>query len=143
MIERAAETSPIDESFFENAEISGSSSLLRHLSDGVRQNLSVEDRVFLHQFQIIRQLADEGPCVIVGRCADYVLKDRKNVVKAFIYADIDSRMHRIVHIYQEADEKALEHIQKTDKKGNNITISILGRSSVMLQTMTSVWTAVR
>lgn len=116
LIERAAETSPIDKSFFENAEISGSGSLLRHLSDGVRQNLSVEDRVFLHQSQIIRQIADEGPCVIVGRCADYVLKDRKNVVKAFIYADIDSRMHRIVHIYQEADEKVLDHIQRTDKK---------------------------
>lgn len=116
LIERAAETSPIDKSFFENAEMSGSSGLLRHLSDGVRQSLSVEDRVFLHQSQIIRQLADESPCVIVGRCADYVLKDRKNVVKAFIYADMDSRMHRIVHIYHEADEKALEHIQKTDKK---------------------------
>lgn len=54
--------------------------------------------------------------MIVGRCADYVLKDRKNVVKAFIHANIDSRMHRIVHIYQEADEKALDHIQRIDKK---------------------------
>lgn len=116
LIERAAESSPIDKSFFENAETSGSGGLLRHLSDGVRQNLSVEDRVFLHQSQIIRQLADEGPCVIVGRCADYVLKDRKNVVKAFVYSDIDSRMYRVVHVYQEADEKALDHIQRTDKK---------------------------
>lgn len=116
LIERAAESSPIDKSFFENAELSGSNSLLRHLSDGVSQNLSVDDRVFLHQSQIIRQLAAEGPCVIVGRCADYVLKDRKNVVKVFIYDNIDSRMHRIVHTYQEADEKALDHIQRTDKK---------------------------
>lgn len=110
LIERAVESSSIDKSFFENAETSGTGSLLRHLSDEVRQDLSVEDKVFLYQVQVIRQLADEGPCVIVGRCADYVLKDRKNVVKAFIYTDIDSRMYRIVHIYQEADEKALDQI---------------------------------
>ena len=70
LIERAAQSSPIDRSFFENAETSGSNSLLRHLSDGVRQNLSVEDQAFLHQAQIIRQVASEGPCVIVGRCAE-------------------------------------------------------------------------
>lgn len=83
LIERAAQSSPIDRSFFENAETSGSNSLLRHLSDGVRQNLSVEDQAFLHQAQILRQVASEGPCVIVGRCADYVLKERPHVVKAF------------------------------------------------------------
>ena len=70
LIERATQSSPIDRSFFENAETSGSNSLLRHLSDGVRQNLSVEDQAFLHQAQIIRQVASEGPCVIVGRCAE-------------------------------------------------------------------------
>lgn len=116
LIERAAQSSPIDRSFFENAETSGSNSLLRHLSDGVQQNLSVEDQAFLHQAQIIRQVASEGPCVIVGRCADYVLKERPHVVKAFIHADMDSRIHRIVHIYHEADEEALEQIKKTDRR---------------------------
>lgn len=116
LIERAAQSSPIDRSFFENAETSGSNSLLRHLSDGVRQDLSVEDQAFLHQAQIIRQVASEGPCVIVGRCADYVLKERPHVVKAFIHADMDSRIHRIVHIYHEADEEALEQIKKTDRR---------------------------
>lgn len=116
LIERAAQSSPIDKSFFENAETSGIGNLQRHLSEGVRKGLTVEDQAFLHQAQIIQQVASEGSCVIVGRCADHVLKDRQNVIKAFIYADLESRKHRIVHIYQETDEKALENIQKTDKK---------------------------
>ncbi|WP_295216523.1 cytidylate kinase-like family protein [Ruminococcus sp.] len=116
LIEQAAASSSIDKSFFENAETSGTSDLIRHLSEGVRHDLSVEDKVFLHQAQLIRQIASQGPCVIVGRCADYVLKDRKNVVKAFVYADLDSRQYRIAHIYQESDEKALNSIEKTDKK---------------------------
>lgn len=116
LIEQAAASSSIDKSFFENAETSGTSDLIRHLSEEVRHDLSVEDKVFLHQAQLIRQIASQGPCVIVGRCADYVLKDRKNVVKAFVYADLDSRKYRIAHIYQESDEKALNSIEKTDKK---------------------------
>lgn len=116
LIERAAETSSIDKSCFENAETSGVGSLLYDLSEGIRHDLSVNDKVFLHQAQVIRQIASEGPCVIVGRCADHVLKDRKNVIKVFIYADMEARKDRCVHIYQEAEEKALDNIQKIDKK---------------------------
>lgn len=116
LIKRAAESSPIDKSFFENAETSGVGSLLYDITEGTRLDLSVNDKIFLHQAQIIQQIAKEGSCVIVGRCADYVLKRRKNVLKAFIYADLDSRKHRIIHNYHEADEIALEDIKKTDKK---------------------------
>ncbi len=116
LIEQAAASSTIDKSFFENAETNGAGGLLRHLSDGVLHDLSVEDKVFLHQSLIIQQAAGQGSCVIVGRCADYVLKDRKNVIKAFIFSDLESRKHRIVHIYRETDEKALSNIEKVDKK---------------------------
>lgn len=116
LIERAAQTSTIDKQFFEHEELSGSDGLLRHLSDGVQQDLSVDDKVFLHQSQLIRQLADEGPCVIVGRCADNALEDRENVIKAFIYADMDSRIRRIAQAGQDDAEQAVDHIQKTDKK---------------------------
>lgn len=116
LIERAAESSTIDRSFFENPEVRGVGGLLYDLSEGMRRDLSVSDKVFLHQAQVIRQIAEEGPCVIVGRCGDYVLKNRENVVKVFICADLESRKHRIEKVYHEADEIALDYIKKTDKK---------------------------
>lgn len=116
LIERAAASSAIDRKFFEDSENGGVHSLTRHLSESVRRDLIVEDKVFLCQSQVIRRLANEGPCVIVGRCADYVLKDRKNVISAFIYADMGFRAYRVTHVYREAEEKSQEHIQKIDKK---------------------------
>ena len=65
---------------------------------------------------MIRNLVKKGPCVIVGRCADFVLKGRKNVIKVFIYADLDERKQRIEHVYKEAKGKALDKIEKTDKQ---------------------------
>lgn len=116
IIERAASSSTIDKSFFENAENSVEGHILYHLTEDMRHGHTMDDKVFMHQQQIIHQLASEGSCVVVGRCADYVLRNRKNVIKAFIYSDMDKRKHRIINIYKEADEKALEHIARIDKK---------------------------
>ena len=116
LIELAAESSNLDISFFENRENTGVGSLLYDLVTGVRSELSVNDKVFLEQSAVIQKIADQGPCIIVGRCADYVLKDRPHVLNIFIYADLETRKHRISHIYHEADEKALEQIDKIDKK---------------------------
>ncbi|MDX8417019.1 MAG: cytidylate kinase-like family protein [Absicoccus sp.] len=65
------------------------------------------DRVVYIQTQIIKKLADRGPCVFVGRCADYVLKDRENVLNVFVYAPYDVRLKKVIdtlHISQEAAE---------------------------------------
>lgn len=90
--------------------------LSERLGEGVQHDLSLSDKAFLHQTSVIREVAEKGDCIIVGRCADYILKDYKNVLKVFIYAELDSRKERIEHIYKEADEKALAKIEKTDKK---------------------------
>ena len=82
----------------------------------MHHDLSLSDKAFLHQSSVIREIASKGGCIIVGRCADYVLRDRANVLKVFVYADLDSRKERIEHIYKEEDEKALSSIEKTDKK---------------------------
>lgn len=82
----------------------------------MHNELSVSDRAFLHQASLIREIANKGGCIIVGRCADYLLKDHPNVTKVFVYADLESRKERIEHVYKEADEKALGRIEKTDKK---------------------------
>lgn len=73
-------------------------------------------KVSLAQFQTIRHLADTESCVIVGRCADYVLKDYPNVVNIFIHAPIDDRVHRAVTYYRLEEKKAKDIIAKMDRK---------------------------
>lgn len=116
LIEMAAESCPIDKSFFENADAKGAGGFWQELGANVNHDLSMNDKAFLHQSSVIREIANKGGCIIVGRCADYVLKDYTNVLKVFVYADLESRKERIEHIYKEADEKALSKIEKTDKK---------------------------
>lgn len=57
------------------------------VQNDLRDRALADDALFEHQVKVIRRLADEGPCVIVGRCADYVLKGRKDVVRVFVHAD--------------------------------------------------------
>lgn len=116
LIEIAAKSCPIDKSFFENADTKGAGGFWHELGEHVNLDLSLSDKAFLHQSSVVRELANKGGCIIVGRCADYVLKDYVNVLKVFVYADLDSRKERIEHIYKEGDEKALSKIEKTDKK---------------------------
>lgn len=116
LIEMAARSGELDKSFFEQADTKGAGSFWHQFGEGMSHDLSVNDKVFLRQAAVVREIADKGGCIIVGRCADYVLKDYENVLKVFVYADLDSRKERIEHIYHEVDEKALGKIEKTDKK---------------------------
>ncbi len=69
----------------------------------------------LAQEKIIKKIALEGSCVIIGRAADYVLKDNPNLVKIFIYAPLDYRINNIMHMYNDSEELAKKNIQKSDK----------------------------
>lgn len=82
-------------------------------------DLSLGQKVFLSQFEAIKKLADTQSCVIVGRCADYVLDGRKNVVNVFIDAPLDSRIDRVVKYYNVDPKKAKDTIIKMDKKRAN------------------------
>ena len=64
------------------------------------QGVPVGNQAFFAQSEVIRELAGEGPCVIVGRCSDYVLGERPECLKVFIHADIASRVERCVEEYQ-------------------------------------------
>lgn len=80
-------------------------------------SLPLNQKVFLAQFETIREIAEKDEsCVIVGRCADYILEDRKDVVNVFIHAPLDQRIKRIVELYNADEKKALETIKKIDKK---------------------------
>ena len=63
---------------------------------GMYLEMPLNHRIFLAQFDTIRRIADEGPCVIVGRCADYVLRDHENVINVFIKDGDEQRIKRII-----------------------------------------------
>ncbi len=79
-------------------------------------DMPLNHRIFLAQFDTIRRIANEGPCVIVGRCADYVLRDQENVLSVFIKANQEERVRRIVEYYGADPLKAEELIRKSDKQ---------------------------
>lgn len=116
LIDMAAQSSPINNSYFENPEDTGVGGLLHGLSTDVRHSLSADDQAFLHQVAIVRNIAAKESCVILGHCADYILKERPSVLRVFIYSDLESRKYRIEHIYHETEDIALSDIEKTDKK---------------------------
>lgn len=78
-------------------------------------NMANEDRIWAIQSNFIKELADKGPCVIVGRCADYILRDRDDVLRVFIRSDLKSRARRIVEIYGESGESVDKRLKKMDK----------------------------
>ena len=74
------------------------------------------DRVYERQSAIIRKLADQGPGIFVGRCADYVLGDISNCINAYIYAYKEDRIRRIMKLYNLDEKKAIDRIKKTDRE---------------------------
>lgn len=125
MLARAAKESGICQEIFETHDEKPTNSFLYSLvmdtysmgySGNTYTDMPINHKVFLAQFDAIKKIADEGPCILVGRCADYALESYKNVVSVFIHADMDSRIRRIARIYDLTDAKAKEMIIKTDKK---------------------------
>lgn len=84
--------------------------------DGTQGALSAADFLWAMQRQVILDLADKGPCVILGRCADYILKDRSDVLNVFIYADKAYRAERIVRLYGQSDKKPEDRLEDKDKR---------------------------
>ena len=83
---------------------------------GVMNGLSTADFLWSIQCSTILQIADQGPCVIVGRNADYVLKDREDALHIYIYADLDYRADRIVRLYGESEKSPVARLQEKDKR---------------------------
>ena len=83
---------------------------------GVMNGLSTADFLWNIQCSVILQLAEQGPCVIVGRNADYILKDREDVLHVFIHADEASRADRIVRLYGESEKSPKARLNEKDKR---------------------------
>lgn len=123
LLVEASKQSGICEELFENHDEKPTKSFLYSLMTGVQTHggaapmyldMPLNHRMFLAQFDAIRKLAGEGPCVVVGRCADYVLRDQKNVVNVFLKADMEHRRERAIERGAEP-QKAEETVRKNDK----------------------------
>ena len=68
------------------------------------------------QYKLITELAEKGPCVIVGRCADYILRDKADCLRVFVHADMDFRAKRIVDVYGEREESPEQRLKDKDKR---------------------------
>ena len=83
---------------------------------GIMNGLSTADFLWNIQCSVILQLADKGPCVIVGRNADYILKDRPDALHVYTFADVDFRADRIVKRYGESDKSPEARLNEKDKR---------------------------
>ncbi len=77
---------------------------------------TIDQQIYQANYETIRKLAEEEPCVIVGRCADYILRDHPGLISVFIHANSDFRAARIAEEYKVTDDKARDMLVKTDKK---------------------------
>lgn len=128
IISRAAKETGFSETAFEAVEDKATNSLLYSIAMGMNvfsnqdmgfSGLSLDDRIFLAQSNVIRKVAEEGPCVIVGRCADYILKDYDNIVNVFVRAALDYRIKRSIQVDHIEAKNAAEIVAKKDKSRRN------------------------
>ena len=89
------------------------------LNNEYYSDLSNSDELFVKESQLIKEVSDREPCIIVGRCADQILKDNKNVLKVFIYSDMKNKIDRAVKYYGMDKKKAEKEIIRIDKLREN------------------------
>lgn len=119
-IHLAAEKSGIDEAYIRRNEQSIPSFWLKCiLTDGnessLQQSLSPDDVLFVAESNIIRELAAQGPCIIIGRCADYILQDSPHLIKVFCYTDRESAYQRCTTEYGVPADKAKAEIARVNR----------------------------
>ena len=101
----------------ENAELSPKKGLFAYAFSGRDiTGKSVEDMVYEGQRNIILELAEKEPCVIIGRNADYILKDRDDVLNVFIHGDMPEKIKRITGLYNVEEKEAVKMMADTDKR---------------------------
>ncbi len=124
----AAKDSGLSESLFHNADEKPTSSLLYSIAMGNYpmatgalgfNEMPLNDQLFLIQSNTIKRIAEKGSCVIIGRCADFVLRDNPNAISIFIHAPLAARVERAVNVYEIDADKAEDICLKNDKTRAN------------------------
>lgn len=116
LIEKLAEESGFDPAYIkEQGEYAPYSGWLNALA-GRTNGLTNQDQLWVLQRKIILELAEKGPCVIVGRCADFILRGEADCLTVFIHADMEKRAERIVKVYGERPETPEKRLRDKDKR---------------------------
>lgn len=113
LIEKLAEETGLSEEFIENNEEKRNP--LSNLNSGYYAGLSNSDELFIRQADLIRKIAEEESCVIIGRCADFILKDKSNVLSVFISGSMEDKINRVTKIYGIDEKNAEKEINKINK----------------------------
>ena len=115
LIMMVSNESGLSASYIEEKEQSITGTLLANFNSQYYNNLTNDDNLFIAESNAIREIAKREACVIVGRCADYILKDQENVFKIFVYSDDDGKVERAVKYYGLEEKNALKEINKINK----------------------------
>ena len=118
IINEIAEKSGLSPEYVQkNAELSPKKGLFAYAFAGRDiTGKSVEDMVYEAQRKVILDLAEKESCVIIGRNADYILKDRDDVLNVFIHGDMPEKIQRIIHLYNLEEQEAVKMMADTDKR---------------------------
>lgn len=128
ILKLAAQESGIMPELFEKADEKPSNSLLYSMSSAAHGRAApfasyndylTNDKLFLFQSNTIKRLAQEGSCVIIGRCADYILRGRKDMLSVYVHAPLELRIQRICRLRNIEEDAARSLIKKTDKSRAN------------------------
>ncbi|MFG6319617.1 MAG: MATE family efflux transporter [Clostridia bacterium] len=110
---KLAEETGLSEEYIEKNEQKRDT--LAALNNGYYNGLDNSDELFVKEAELIKEVADKESCVIIGRCADFILKDKENVIKVFIYGTMENRIKRATEIYGFNKDKAQKEIKRIDK----------------------------
>ena len=116
LIEKIAEQSGYSAEYIKQEVEYGSGGWFSAMFADRSAGLTNQDKMFSIQSRIIEELAEEGPCVIVGRCADFVLRDKADCLNVFIHASMEKRAERIVKEYGERTESPEKRLKEKDKR---------------------------
>ena len=122
LVKKVAVETGFDESYIEKqGEDAPSNSIFGYAfaargMNGAMNGMSADDFLWVIQRNVILDLAEKGPCVMVGRCADYILKERTDCLNVFVHAAAETRAERIVRLYGETEKSPAKRLEEKDKK---------------------------
>lgn len=112
-VEILAKETGLSEEYIENNE--QKRNVLDTLNTGYYSGLSNADELFVKESELIKEVANKESCVIIGRCADFILKDRQDVLKVFVYSSMEDKIKRAVKYYDMKESNAEKEINKINK----------------------------
>ena len=119
LLEEAAKESGLNEAIFKNYDEKKDGLFGTGYGGIYSLDMSLSQKVFLAEFDAIRKIAQKGSCVIVGRCADFALKNEKHVINIFVCAPMEEKIARAIKYYGLPEDKAEAQINKKNKKRRN------------------------